>query len=185
MTRTNHSPSGGNATGREARMLPAFDRMLTNRTTSGRDGSAPNGFSVSRRMRSWPSQSTTSAWNGSFRSNSARNFARDPGLRTTNVPAAPTFTTSKLLSSLARMLGRNVRCPPTLTPRRKTMSAIPGLQKTCLRQHLQEILRGLNEHEAKRAVPYFSDAPLLRSEQKLGPRRHGNRRRCTGSSVLP
>jgi hypothetical protein len=31
---------------------------------------------------------------GSFLCNSARNVARGPGLRTTNVPAAPTFTTS-------------------------------------------------------------------------------------------
>src|SRR5208282_5683628 len=52
ITRTNHSPSGGNITGRVARRPPALDRMLTNRTISGRDGSVPNGFSFSRRIRS-------------------------------------------------------------------------------------------------------------------------------------
>src|SRR5207302_3139936 len=98
--------------------------MLTNRTTSGGDGSAANGFSVSSRIRSRASHIIISASNGIFRSNAARNLARDPGLRTTNMPAAPTFTTSKSLSSRARMLGRNVLCPPTLTPRRKTMRVI-------------------------------------------------------------
>lgn len=127
ITRTNHPASEGNATGSEARTPPTFDRMLTNRTTSEGHGSGPNGFSISNRMRSRPSHRTTSALNGSLSSNAARNFARDPGLRTTKVPAAPTFTTSKSLSSRARMLGRKVRCPPTLTPRRKTTRAIPGL----------------------------------------------------------
>jgi hypothetical protein len=51
---------------------PAFDRTLTNRTTSGRDGSAPNGFSISNRIRSLPSQTATSASNGSFRRSSGR-----------------------------------------------------------------------------------------------------------------
>ena len=37
-TRTNHSSPPGNAIGREALPRPAFDRMLTNRTASGRDG---------------------------------------------------------------------------------------------------------------------------------------------------
>src|SRR3989449_4753231 len=67
--------------GMETRTRPAFDRMLTKRTTSGREGAVPNGFSVSRRIRSRPSHSTTSASKGSFRSNAARNFARDPGFR--------------------------------------------------------------------------------------------------------
>jgi hypothetical protein len=125
ITRTNHSPSGGNVTGKVARRPPALDRMLTNRTKSGRDGSVPNGFSVSRRIRLRPSQNTTSASNGSFRSNSARNSPRDPGFRTMNVPAAPTLMTSYSLNSLARMLGRNVLWPPTLTPLRKTIRAIP------------------------------------------------------------
>ena len=93
ITRTNHSSRGGSVRGMEARQWPAFDRMLTNRTISGRDGSVPNGFSISRRIRWRPSQSTTSASNGSFRRSSARNFPRGPGFRTTNVPAAPTFTT--------------------------------------------------------------------------------------------
>jgi hypothetical protein len=53
-----------------------------------------NGFSTSKRIRSRPSHSTTCASNGSLRSNAARKFARDPGLRTTKVPAAPRFTTS-------------------------------------------------------------------------------------------
>ena len=94
ITRTSHSPSDGNVTGSDARTPPAFDRILTNRTTSEADGSVANGFSVSRRMRSRPSHSTTSASNGSFRRNAVRNLAGDPGLRTTNVPAAPTLTTS-------------------------------------------------------------------------------------------
>ncbi len=93
-TRTNHFPSGGNATGRVARRPPALDKMLTNRTISGCGVWVPNAFSVSRRIRSRPSQSTTSALNGSLRSNSARNSPRDPGFRTINVPAAPTLTTS-------------------------------------------------------------------------------------------
>jgi hypothetical protein len=57
--------------------------MLTNRTMSGRTGSAPNGFSISKWIRSRPSQSTTSALNGRLRSNAARNFALEPGLRQT------------------------------------------------------------------------------------------------------
>jgi hypothetical protein len=129
MPLTNHSPLGGNLNGTEARPRSAVDRMLTNRTISGREGSAPNGFSISIRIRSRPSQSITSASNGNFRSSSARNFARDPGFRTTKVPAAPTFTTSYSLSSLASMLGRNVLCPPTFTPRRKTTRAIAGLYR--------------------------------------------------------
>jgi hypothetical protein len=94
ITRTSHSPSGGNVTGRTARRPPALDRMLTNRTTSGPAGTLPKGLSVSKRIRSRPSQSTTSAWNGNFRSNAARNLVREPGFRTTNVPAAPILTTS-------------------------------------------------------------------------------------------
>ena len=86
---------------------------------------AANGFFVSRRKRSRPSQSTTSVeWQLSEQRSTE--LARDPGLRTTNVPAAPTLTTSKSLISLARMLGRNVRCPPTLTPRRNTTRAMGG-----------------------------------------------------------
>lgn len=108
------------------RRPPALDRMLTNRTISGRDDSVPNGFSVSRRIRLRPLQSTTSASNGSFRSIAARNSPRDPGFRTINVPAAPTLTTSYSLNSLARMLGRNVLWPPTLTLLGKTIRAIPS-----------------------------------------------------------
>src|SRR5260370_6582836 len=85
ITRTNHSPAEGNVTGSDARTPPAFARILTNRTRSGGDGSVPNGFSVSSRIRSRPSHSTISASNGSSRSNAVRNFARDPGLRTTKV----------------------------------------------------------------------------------------------------
>src|SRR5258707_9614389 len=48
ITRTNHSPSEGNVTGSDVRTPPGFDRMLTNRTTSGDEGSAANGFSASR-----------------------------------------------------------------------------------------------------------------------------------------
>src|SRR4030095_13655893 len=77
ITRTNHSPSGGNVTGKVGRRPPAFDRMLTNRTVSGRAGSAPNGLSVSKRIRSRPSQSTTSPLNGNLRSRAARDFALD------------------------------------------------------------------------------------------------------------
>src|SRR5687767_15756075 len=67
ITRTSHAPSDGNVTGSAARTPPAFDRMLTNRTTSEGAGSAANGFSVSRRKRSRPSHSTTVASNDSFR----------------------------------------------------------------------------------------------------------------------
>src|SRR5262249_54415224 len=52
------------------------------------DGSAPNGFSISKWTISRPSQSITSALNGNLRSKAARNVALDPGLRTTKVPAA-------------------------------------------------------------------------------------------------
>jgi len=79
MIRTNHSSPPGNAIGGEALPRPAFDRMLTNRTTSGRDGSAPNGFSISNPIRSLASQNATSASNGSFRRSSARNLLREPG----------------------------------------------------------------------------------------------------------
>ena len=78
-TRTNHSSPPGNAIGREALPRPAFDRMLTNRTASGRDGSPPNGFSISNRIRSLALQNATSASNGSFRRSSARNLLREPG----------------------------------------------------------------------------------------------------------
>jgi hypothetical protein len=129
ITRTNHSPSAGKLTGSDARTPPLFERILTKRTTSGDDDSVPKGFSVSSRIRSRPSHSTTFASNGSLRSNALRNFVRDPGLRTTNVPAAPTFMTSKPPSSRATMLGRKVLFPPTLTPRRKTTSAIPWIMQ--------------------------------------------------------
>lgn len=122
MIRTSQSLSDGNAIGREGCARAAFERKLTNRTTSGPEGAVPNGFSVSRLTTSRPSQTTTSAPDGSLRSNAARNADRGPGVRTTNVPAAPTLTTSYLPSFLARTLGRNVRCPPTFTPRRKTTS---------------------------------------------------------------
>jgi hypothetical protein len=123
--RTNHSPVPGSAIGRETEPRPAFDRMLTNRTTSGCGGSAPKGCSISNRIRSRPLQNATSASNGNFRRRAARSFACVPGFRTTSVPAAPTFTTSWAPSSLASILGRNVRCPPTLIPRRKTIRGIP------------------------------------------------------------
>src|SRR6516164_4375411 len=71
-------PIGRNVTGRAARRPPAFDKMLTNRTMSGRGGSVPKGLSFARRRRSRPSQNTTSASNGSFRNNAARNFSLDP-----------------------------------------------------------------------------------------------------------
>ena len=122
--RTNHSPPAGSAIGREPVQRPSFERMLTNRTISGRDGSAPNGLSISNRIRSLPSQNAISASNGSFRRSSARNFARGPGFRTMSVPAAPTFTTLWAASSRASTLGRNVLCPPTLIPRKKTIRAI-------------------------------------------------------------
>src|SRR5215469_9920171 len=48
ISRTNHSPDGGSVHGMEARPRSAFDRMLTKRTISGREGSVPNGFSASR-----------------------------------------------------------------------------------------------------------------------------------------
>src|SRR5512133_3476067 len=132
MTRTNHSPCDGNVTGSGAPAAPALDRTLTKRTTSGGEGSVTNGFSVAIRTRSRSLQTTTCVSNGSFWRSAARNFAFDPGLRTTNVPAAPTFTTSKPLNSRARTLGRKVRCPPTLTPRRKTTRAMRGIVKESL-----------------------------------------------------
>ena len=125
--RTNHSPSSGSAIGREGLPRPAFDRTLTNRTTSGRDGSAPKGFSLSKRIRSLPWQNAICASKGSFRRSSARKFARDPGFRTISVPAAPTFTTPYEHSSVASILGRNVLCPPTLIPRKKTIRAMLSL----------------------------------------------------------
>src|ERR1700731_1078777 len=57
ITRTNHFPRGGSVNGMEGRPRSAFDKMLTNRTISGRD--APNGFSISRRIRSRPAQFST------------------------------------------------------------------------------------------------------------------------------
>src|SRR5579863_629317 len=102
----------------------AFDKILTNLTMFGSDASDSNGCSISNRIRSLALQNATSAPNGRFRRRSARNLVRDPGFRTTNVPAAPTFTTSYAARSLASILGRNVRCPPTFIPRRKTIRAI-------------------------------------------------------------
>src|SRR5215467_3170974 len=127
ITRTNHSPCEGNETGSDARTPPALGRMLRKRTTSAGQGSVPNGSFICKRIRSRPSHRTTFASNGSLRSNAARNFARDRGLRTTKVPAAPTLTTSYSLSSRAKRLGWKVLCPPTLTPRRKTTRAMPAL----------------------------------------------------------
>src|SRR5688572_18975035 len=43
ISRTNHSPPGGTVIGNEARTRPAFERVLTNRTVSGRDHLVPNG----------------------------------------------------------------------------------------------------------------------------------------------
>src|SRR5919108_2768333 len=73
---------------------------------------------------SLPLQIMTSASNGKRRIISARSFARLTVLRITKVPAAPTLTTSKRSNSSAKTLGRNVLCPPTLTPLRRTTSAI-------------------------------------------------------------
>src|SRR5579871_4258351 len=122
--RTSHSPSVGRASGIGGVEPPGFDRTLTKRTTSEDAGSPAKGFSFSSASRSRPSHSATSALNGSLRMSSARNFVRDPGRRATSVPAAPMFTTSKPASSVARRPGRNCLCPPTLTPRRNTTSAI-------------------------------------------------------------
>jgi len=61
MIRTNHLPDDGRANGREKRLRLAFDRILTNRTTPGLAGSVPNGCSFSRRMKSRPLQTITSA----------------------------------------------------------------------------------------------------------------------------
>lgn len=128
ITRTSHLPDEGRLNGRETETRLAFDdRMLTNRTISAPAGSVPNGYSFSKRTKSRPLQIITFASNGSFLSSSAQNFSRDPGFRTTNVPAAPTFTTSYSLSSLARTLGRTLLCPPTLMPRRKTTRATAGI----------------------------------------------------------
>ncbi len=91
---TNGSPLFGMEIGSEGLWRLAFDRMLTNGTISLLGGSSPNGFSSSNRERSLSSQKVISASKGSFRRNSARNFVREPGLRTIKVPAAPTFTTS-------------------------------------------------------------------------------------------
>src|SRR3989442_15834938 len=65
-----------------------------------------------------------SAVKGSLRSNSARTIAWLIVLRITKVPAAPTLTTSKSDNSLASTLGRNVLCPPTLTPLMNTTQAM-------------------------------------------------------------
>ena len=86
---TSHSPPSGRAAGRKTLRQTASERMLTKGTTSAPGGSLPNGLSLSSRMRSLPSQQTIVASNGSFPRNSARNFARNPGLRITNVPAGP------------------------------------------------------------------------------------------------
>src|SRR5262249_17364286 len=43
-------PIFGNCDRKEAWPGPAFERMLTNRTASGRNGSGPNGFSISNRI---------------------------------------------------------------------------------------------------------------------------------------
>ena len=85
MIRTSHSPHSGRAIGREIPRCPAPDRMLTNGTTSVRGGSVSNGLSISSRINSLPSQKTMVASKGSFRRNSSRNFARNPGLRMTSV----------------------------------------------------------------------------------------------------
>jgi MFS family permease len=81
----------------EAGFFPGILLYLTywfpQRETAG-GGSVPNGLFISSRTRSLPSQKAIAASNGGFRRNSARNFARNPGLRTTSVPAAPTFTAS-------------------------------------------------------------------------------------------
>src|SRR2546425_7512155 len=69
-----------------------------------------------------------SALKGSLWSNSARSVAWLIALRITKVPAAPTLTTSKSANSLARALGRNTLCPPTLTPLRNTTKATGFLQ---------------------------------------------------------
>jgi hypothetical protein len=124
MSRTSHSPCDGNSVGMGGGTRAGFGRTLTKRTTSARGGSHPNGVSVIRRIRSRAWQRTTSESNGSLRRNSARSRVSCPGFQTMKVPAAPTFTTSWSPSSRANTLGRNVLYPPTLTPRRKTTTAI-------------------------------------------------------------
>jgi hypothetical protein len=96
----------------------------TNCMMSGRVVCSANGSLAMSRRTSLPSQIITSALNGRRRTISARSFARLTALRTTNVPAPPTFTTSKSFNSFARALGRKVLCPPTLMPLRRTTNAI-------------------------------------------------------------
>ena len=100
-----------------------FAITLANCKIAGPDGCPAKGSDDASRRISLPSQIMTSASNGSRRANSARIFMRATGFRMTKVPAAPMLTASKL-SVFASTLGRNVLCPPTLTPLRRTTSAI-------------------------------------------------------------
>ena len=152
---------------------------------SGRDGSISNGFSIFRRTISRPSHIRTSVANGSFRSSAVRNFFRDPGFRTTNVPAAPTFTTSYSLNCRARRLGRKVLCPPTLTPRRKTIRATGSPLRAW--SWLQSWRLPEQHCESAHGVPTLSctACPYLTSFPKIRPNSDLAWAACRGSTALP
>ena len=118
------APAAGNCNGSGEAGLRSFASTLTNETTSAPDAWPASGFNETRRSTSRPLQIMTCVSNGSCRASWARRIAWLPGFRTTNVPAAPTFTTSKRRSCCTSALGRKTLCPPTLTPLRKTTSAM-------------------------------------------------------------
>src|SRR5579859_4415097 len=101
-------------------MRGPFAKTLIKRTVSGPLASPTKGSSAARRRMSSAGQTITSVSNERQRRNSMRNFASLNGWQTTKVPVAPTLMTPCFASCLATSLGRNVLCPPTFTPLKKT-----------------------------------------------------------------
>jgi hypothetical protein len=133
------SPAGrliGSGIGTRGRL----GRTLTKRTMSGPEGSLANGSAGASCSTSLAEQTITSVSKGSRRRNSWRSAGCLMGFQTTKVPAAPTFVTPSSAISLASQLGRKVRCPPTLTPFKKTTEAIESFEFSRPRDVLVNII---------------------------------------------
>jgi hypothetical protein len=143
---SSHWPLEGNLMGMGGAKRGARQSRLTKRTTSGRIGCSAKRFLDTNFAISRPWQTTISVSNGSLRPTSARTCAWVTRCRITNVPAAPMLTVPRCFSCSASLVGRNFRCPPTLTPLRKTTSA------TCFSVPISDIAQDLTLKRGTRRV---------------------------------
>ena len=103
--RTSHFDPAGCSIGSFGFDRGAFSSTVTNRPISFPAGASPNQSPSANATTSDPLQTISSGSNASRRKISFRNFASLTFSRTTNVPAAPIFTTPNSASSFASLLG--------------------------------------------------------------------------------